>query len=449
MSDHLRIRDLNIRFTTRSTPILSDISLSVGADECHCIVGPTGSGKSTLLLAAAGLLPPESCLGSVERLSPSGAVFQNPSTQILCDHVGPEAAFSLENAAIAPERMPEMVKHALAEADLSVPTHTTTASLSMGRQYRLVLAGALVTKPGLLLLDEPCAQLDPDGCNAVAQVIDRVRARGGGVLLCEHEPEALTDRITHWWKLEEGCLLPADPPSRVQSPHSLPQGTVYTDPDASPLAHLHDIHLAFGDKQIFSGLNLTIQPGEAVHIEGRNGSGKSTLIRVMTGFLPPDSGTATLFGEPVSPALLRGRVGLVLQNPVGQLFEDTTEQELLFAAKRKGLPNALDRVRHIAEVLGISSLLDRPPHLLSYGQQRLVTLGACLTQEPELLILDDPFAGLDMTVRKLVRDLLERERTERGMAVIITGHNPPSPLRFTDFYTHELRFAGGRLESLA
>ncbi|BCS88073.1 ABC transporter ATP-binding protein [Pseudodesulfovibrio sediminis] len=385
----------------------------------------------------------------MERLSPSGAVFQNPSTQILCDHVGPETAFSLENGAVPPERMPEMVQHALAEADLPVPTHTTTASLSMGRQYRLVLAGALVTKPGLLLLDEPCAQLDPDGCKAVAKVIDRVRARGGGVLLCEHEPEALTDRITHWWKLDNGTLLPAAPPNHAQSIHVLPQETARPDNATAPLARLSDIHLAFGDKQIFSGLDVAILPGEAIHIEGKNGSGKSTLIRVMTGFLAPDSGTATLFGEPVSPANLRGRVGLVLQNPVGQLFEDTTEQELLFAAKRKGLPHARDRVRHIAEVLGISSLLDRAPHLLSYGQQRLVTLGACLTQEPELLILDDPFAGLDMTVRTLVRDLLDTERNERGMAVIITGHNPPSPLRFTDFYTHELRFAGGRLESLA
>jgi energy-coupling factor transport system ATP-binding protein len=156
-----------------------------------------------------------------------------------------------------------------------------------------------------------------------------------------------------------------------------------------------------------------------------------------------------LFGEPVTPARLRGRVGLVLQSPSGQLFEDTVLRELAFAARRKGLSDHEGRARRVAEGLGIEGLLDRAPFLLSYGQQRLTALGACLTQEPDLLLLDDPFAGLDRDARERIHRLLDRERAERGMAVLVTGHNPASSLRFHNFYTRELRIGGGRLEPVA
>ena len=451
MSEHLRLHELGIQFTNQTSPVLSGVNLSVGADECHCIVGPTGSGKSSLLLAASGLLPSGACHGTVQVTSRPGAVFQNPHTQVLCDHVGPETAFALENGGVQPEAMQDMVTQALAEADLPVPTHTPTNRLSMGRQYRLVLAGALVTTPDLLLLDEPCAQLDPQGCQAVARIIERVRARGGGVLLCEHEPAALAEQITHWWRLDNGHLIPSEPFRKTDESTTLP-GSPHghtTSPDTHALLHIHDLHLTLGEKPIFSGLDLTIHPGQAVHVEGVNGSGKSTLTRVISGFLSPDSGTVSLCDTPVSPAALRGCVGLVLQNPVSQLFEDTVGQELSFAPRRKGMAAIPEKVARIADLLGITHLLENAPFLLSYGQQRLVALGACLTQEPELLILDDPFAGLDLKARSRVRNLLHQERVHRGMAVLITGHNPSSPRRFADFYTRELRLEGGRLAPVA
>ncbi|WP_338667906.1 ABC transporter ATP-binding protein [Pseudodesulfovibrio methanolicus] len=447
MSAHLRLNELSIRFNDQAPPVLSGVRLTVGPGECHCIVGPTGSGKSSLLLAVAGLLPPDVLDGAIERPARPGAVFQNPGTQILFDHVGPETAFALENAGVPPETMPDRVARALAEADLPVPTHTPTASLSMGRQYRLVLAGALVAEPGLLLLDEPCAQLDPDGCRAVAGVIDATLERGGGVLLCEHRPEPLAERITHWWRIEGGELRPSVPPPSPAKPGRAADRP--PESSAPPLLDIRGLHVRRGTNQVFSGLDLAIRPGEAVHVEGGNGSGKSTLTRIMAGFLPPDSGRVALFGEPVAPARLRGRVGLVLQSPSGQLFEDTVLRELAFAARRKGLSDHEGRARHVAEELGIEHLLGHAPFLLSYGQQRLTALGACLTQEPDLLILDDPFAGLDRDARERIHGLLDRERAERGMAVLVTGHNPASSLRFHNFYTRELRIVGGRLEPVA
>jgi len=308
----------------------------------------------------------------------------------------------------------------------------------------------VVDEPALLLLDEPCAQLDPSGCSALAKAIDRIRLRGGSVLLCEHAPEALADRVSHWWQIKGGSLVPFDYGEGSKEKQAVSElGEKDGNAVADLLLEIRDLHLSLGAKKLFSGLNMTLRAGESCHLEGPNGCGKSTLIRVMTGFLPPDAGTVSLFGRPVAPARLRGRVGMVLQNPVGQLFEDTTERELLYAARKKGLPQVHERVALIADMLHIAPLLDRAPHLLSYGQQRLVALGACLVQEPELLILDDPFAGLDRTLRTRVRHLLDRERAERGMALLVTGHNPQSALRFPHFYTAQWRFSGGRIASVA
>lgn len=442
MTNLLRLNELDIRFDTQATPVFTELDLSVRTGECHCIAGPTGSGKSTLLRAVAEILPLGVCSGSIEVLKTPGIVFQNPQTQILSDRVGKETAFALENIGIAPDAMPAMVERALTEANLSLPADTPTAILSMGRQYRLILAGALVTEPDLLLLDEPCAQLDSEGCQAVAEVIGRVRARGGAVILCEHDPTPLAACVTHWWRIEDSRLVPSEPfedPGESESP------PIISGNDNVPLLDIAGLNLKFGDKTIFNGLNLTVAAGEAIHIEGPNGTGKSTLTRVLSGFLEPDSGTVSILGDAVAPAKLRGKVGLVLQSPLSQLFEDTVMQELSFSAKRKELPDAEDKARAIAEKLGIAPHLDRAPHLLSYGTQRLVALGACLTQEPTLLILDDPFAGLDRNARERVRTLLLEERRERNMGVVITGHNPPSPMRFGDFYTREVRLEGGRL----
>lgn len=360
---HLRLNELTIQFPNRTSPTLSGVDLSVGSGECHCIVGPTGSGKSSLLLAVAGLLSPKACSGTIERAARPGSVFQNPQTQILCDTVGPETAFALENHGVAPEEMPALVQHALEAANLDVAPHTTTASLSMGRQYRLVLAGALVTLPDLLLLDEPCAQLDPAGCRAVARVIDNVLARGGSVLLCEHEPGPLADSISHWWRIEANALCPATPgaSSRPMADDTEAPSEAVSASGSSPLLNIRGLSVKRGDTQVFQDLDLVVRRGEAIHVEGRNGSGKSTLTRIMAGFLKPDSGTVSLLGAPVSTKRLRGNVGLVLQTPASQLFEDTVLRELSFAARRKRLLHAEVRARHVAELLGIAALLDRPP----------------------------------------------------------------------------------------
>ena len=154
------------------------------------------------------------------------------------------------------------------------------------------------------------------------------------------------------------------------------------------------------------GLSLAIARGERVALLGANGSGKSTLLRVLDGLLHPASGAVRAFGEPLDEAALRDaayaqrfrrRVGFVFQNADAQLFSGTVREEIAFGPLQLGLAAAEieARLADVAGMLGLEPLLDRPPFRLSGGEKKKVALASVLVVNPEVILLDEPTAGLD------------------------------------------------------
>lgn len=180
-------------------------------------------------------------------------------------------------------------------------------------------------------------------------------------------------------------------------------------------------------RQVISDLSLSIKDGERVHIWGTNGTGKSTLFKVITGLLRPDSGSLNVLGlsEP-RPESLRGKVGLLLQNPVRQLFEDTVYAEVAFALKRRGLSADEIEARAInaLSVCDVLHLRNRSPLTLSYGEKHRVTLASMIALEPRVLLLDEPFSGLDFAFRYKMLDILRDYGRLHGCAIAITSHDP-------------------------
>jgi energy-coupling factor transport system ATP-binding protein len=132
-----------------------------------------------------------------------------------------------------------------------------------------------------------------------------------------------------------------------------------------------------------------------------------------------------IFGEPPAPERLRGRLGYLLQNPGRQLFETTVFEEVAFSLRRAGTPRSElgGRVARILDRCGIAELSGCSPHRLSYGQKHLVALAAILAPSPQLLLLDDPFAGLDAASAARVAGLLTALSEEEGTALLWTGHD--------------------------
>lgn len=425
--------------------VIRNASLTMRPGECHCITGPTGSGKSTLLMAIRNLLPENGKMRGAIQVNGRkdrqdvGMLLQNPESQILTRSLGAEVAFGLENACVRPEEMAPRVRSALAETGLLHPLGLRPENLSMGQKYRLILAAHLVMNPRLLLLDEPSAQLDTAGLEKLKDILAHLKTAGIGILICEHRPSALAPLIDHYWHLDaSGTMKSAAGPS--MDPDIIPSSPVNFS-DERIVAEAEDLNMEYDDRAVWSDAAFTIPSGRVTVVYGENGSGKTTLLRCLTGFVKPASGRLRVFDKKPSPAVLRGRAGILFQNPSKQLFENTVFDEVAFSLKRAAEKQVKQKTIRSLTRCGIADLANRSPHTLSFGQKHLVALAAVTAANPELLLLDDPFAGLDATYTVKICDVLFRLSRQNDTAIVLACHQQAG----AEFFDRRLYIKGGHI----
>ena len=196
------------------------------------------------------------------------------------------------------------------------------------------------------------------------------------------------------------------------------------------LTHTYGVGTPF-QRSAVEGLNLDIRRGEFLGIIGHTGSGKSTLIQHLNGLLKPSSGTiyldgADIWAEPKKIRSVRFRVGLVFQYPEYQLFEDTVRKDIAFGPKNMGLDAREVERRVLAALSAVGldeSVLDKSPFALSGGQKRRVAIAGVMAMEPEVLILDEPTAGLDPRGRESILQMLREYHETRGSTVVLVSHS--------------------------
>ena len=175
------------------------------------------------------------------------------------------------------------------------------------------------------------------------------------------------------------------------------------------------------------GVSLEITQGERLALLGPNGSGKSTLILLIAGLLMPTAGEIRVFGEKTTSKNfhnLRSRIGIVFQDPDDQLFTPSVIEDVEYGPKNLKLPpeDVKARSSHVLDKMGISHLKDRPPHRLSFGEKKKVSLATALVLKPELLILDEPTANLDLVSRRGLIDTLN-ELSRGGTTIVVSTHD--------------------------
>ncbi len=192
------------------------------------------------------------------------------------------------------------------------------------------------------------------------------------------------------------------------------------------------------------GLDFVVKRGERVALLGPNGAGKTTMLFHILGLLRAEEGRVRVFGvDPAEEwASIRKRVGVVLQNVDEQLIMPTVADDVAFSARQYGLPEpeVESRVAATLQVLGISELADRVAHNLSGGEKRKAAMAGALVMEPELLVLDEPFEGLDPYSRGQMIDLLD-VLAQGGTTIVMTTHDIDSVPEFAD-YCYVLRQGG-------
>ena len=462
------------RHAGRKNAALSGVDLDIAPGERVLVLGPSGSGKSTLMGGLAGLLggaEEGEATGTltVDGVVPAeargrvGLLMQDPEAQVVLARVGDDVAFGMENLGVAREEIWPRVEDSLEAVGLSVPLDHSTTELSGGQKQRLALASILAMGPGLLLLDEPTANLDPSGVAEVRAAVEKVvERRGATVVVVEHRVDvwaSLVDRvivvadgaIAADGPLDEvlaqqgealrerGIWLPGDdvaaevgpapevPPASSEGPEGGARG-------ATPIARVADLTIGYdASAPVRSGIDLTIERGVSTCIVGANGAGKSTFALTLAGLLPPLEGAVEVetsdgtAGDPHewSSKQLLGRMSMVFQEPEYQFLAATVAEELAIGPRAAGMTDEeiAPLVDEHLEALGLTKLARANPMTLSGGEKRRLSVATALISAPELLILDEPTFGQDRgTWLGLVR--LLRAALERGVTLVSITHDP-------------------------
>ena len=427
------------------------------------LLGASGSGKSTLLFGLAGLLEGGESEGElrVDGLHPrdardkTGIVFQDPESSLVMARAGDEVAFGLENRCVPAAEIWPRVDEAFEMVGFPYGRDRPTDALSGGEQQRLALAAALALRPGLLLLDEPTANLDPDGARLVREAVGRLVAGGElTMLLVEHRVADSLDLVDRVIVLEAGGGVIADGrPAEVFAArgdelagagiwvpdHPLPTHARRDGPEAVVQLTADKVGYRFpGEGSLAVGpIDLAVRSAEALAIVGPNGSGKTTLALVLGGLLRPSTGAVTRpDAEPVwrMPANRLARIiGSVFQDPEHQFLMGSVRDELTLAPLQEGssTADATRRASALMERLHLAALAEANPFTLSGGEKRRLSVATALVGEPRVLILDEPTFGQDRRTAVELLGLLARQRDE-GSAVCFVTHDLPFAAALAD-----------------
>ncbi len=416
-----------------------------------------------------------------------GMVFQNPDNQIVATIVESDVAFGLENMGVPSEEIVRRVDEALEWVGMTEYKESVPSMLSGGQKQRIAIAGILAMKPKCIIFDESTAMLDPSGRQEVLETAimlnkkenitvilithymeevifsDKVIVMGNGKVEFEGTPQeifAQSDRledmklttplVTKIGNMVNNPNMPKNLLSLEQFAEVFPSNVnnktfdfsnikdeIYKSKDEvvvdiKNLTHIYNKGTTYTSTAL-DNINLKINRGDFIGIIGHTGSGKSTLIQHMNLILKPTEENAEIIvcGEDILKSkenlrAVRKKIGLIFQYPEYQLFETTVFDDVAFGCKNLKMSEdeIKSNVEEALEFVGIDKkFYEKSPFELSGGQRRKVAIAGVIAMKPEILILDEPVAGLDPVSRQELLDNIEKMRIEWGTTIILVSHS--------------------------
>ena len=419
----LSFEGVSHRYVAAGRPALADVELAVDEGELVLLVGESGSGKSTLLRAALGLVPHfhggelcgRVCVAGLDtrRHRPgelarhAGLVFQDPEAQVVMQHVLAEAAFGLENLAVAPG---EIHPRAMAALDMVGAVHLAeraTRALFGGGRQRVAIASVLAMGPA----DE-----------LIRTLIDLRDRHGIAIVVAEHRTERLFDVADRIVAMRAGAIEVDAPPPLARAalagmpwllPRAMAERPPASDP-ADPAARLERASKRLGSTPALVDVSAAFGRGVVTAVTGPNGAGKTTLALAACGLMDLDSGTA----------VRTGRAGYVAQDPACYLLHDTALEEVEYGLANLGMPPAARRDRAVAELerFELAWAASEHPRDLSSGERQRLAIATVTAMRPDLVVLDEPTRGVDGRHKRDLADLI-RGLAVAGAGVVVVSHD--------------------------
>ena len=467
---------------------LCNISFTVQQGEFVILCGPSGCGKSTLLRHLKSCLTPHglftgeiryrgtllSELSQREQAQQIGYVLQSPDNQVVTDKVWHELAFGLESLGHDTPTIRRRVAEIAAFFGIENWFYKNVTELSGGQKQLLSLASVMAMQPGVLVLDEPTAQLDPIAAADFLALLGKInRELGTTIILTEHRLEEAFPFATRVLVMNKGSILCDDRPENVglqlkdrgsgmflamptamrvwaavetklSCPMTVRDGTNFLSQrvgeqallpltDKDPMVYPEDVTLECDDlwfryekdsPDIVKGFSLKLHRGEFYAILGGNGAGKSTTLKVISGLRSAYRGDVRL----------RGKLGHLPQNPQTLFVKRTVREDLYEVFRGEKIPKEQQdaEVARITELCGLREFLDRHPYDISGGEQQRTALAKVLLTAPDILLLDEPTKGFDAEF-KVTFALILRRLISQGVTILMVSHDVP----FCAEYAHK------------
>ena len=474
-----------MRLVRNARRVLEDVSWTIRPGERWVLAGANGAGKTQLLKLLAGSVWPTPTGRDVRHYRWKGETWRTPhEIQDEIGYVGPERQdkytrygwnHTVEQVVATGIHRTDIPLHSAGDADSRRVTTILRRlrieplagrpflTLSYGERRLTLLARALASRPRMLLLDELLNGLDEDNHERARRWLEGAVRSAMPWVLSTHRLEDVPASATHALVLEQGRIVYRGSIRRAPLARWLAHGGAARamarpgsgarghDPSDAALVRLTNAHVHLDDLVALKDVSLTIHAGDCWVVHGHNGSGKTTLLRTLYG----DHGVAVggrierAGIEPGVPLqVFKERVGLVAAHLQADHPQDLTATQVVQSGRHASIglndaPSAADRAaaRRALRVFGLSAFAARPLRELSYGQLRRVLFARAWVRDPALLLLDEPFAGVDEPTR---RDLSQRieARVAGGTAVIMTTHRRSEWPRCA---THELELARGEV----
>ena len=407
-----------------------------------------------------------------------GYVYQDFENQIVCPTVLEDASYACLNYAL--EDYIEKGKDALSVCGLSSKAGDYVWQLSGGQKHLLALAGTVALSPDILILDEPIAQLDPAHADGIYNVLKNLNEKyGKTIIVIEHHTEYITKYCKNVLLMKDGSVrwkLPAKeamrrteelqqcnifPPQtaiaaqRLVGEGIIPEGMAipvdveegrdffrgflkrkgtackYTrtaQTDSCDLIDFEKVTVRYRSvkgepPKIFDEFSLKIRKGEKIALIGSNGAGKSTMLKLMMGLIRPEEGRVRLKEKDAAsiPKEELGRtISMVYQNPEEMFIKDSIRRDIEYAMKVRNIDNYEERTEELLALFRLEGLADRDGRLLSGGQMRRASLAIGIALNPEILLLDEPTANLDIATRREIMNTLQMLKGITDTVVIAT-----------------------------
>lgn len=412
---------LSIDFPMSDKSIFYRGGFDVIQDDIIILTGASGAGKSTFLKILKGIIPrlihakvngsiffKNTELSEIDdaELLKVGYLSQNPFNQIICDTVLNELSFGLENLGMSAKYIHDKIDFYLNEFGLLHLKRKITNQLSGGEAQIINLISLLLLDLDIFLLDEPTAFLDPKSAEQIVQMLQDKTA-----IVVEHNYHYFQSIATKYIHLNEENIFCEGDSSlskfvrKTADACSVLDKVPRIDSFEKKILEIKNLSFSYGDKKVLDNVNLTVERGEIVGINGPIGSGKSTLLQLILRILP-SSDIVFFYNQPIeSLKNIFNRIGMVWQNSDLHFFYDTVNQET-----------------SRFEEFGLSHLAMQNPFTLSEGEKKRLSIAIAFDKNVDLMLLDEPTFGQDdINTQMIKKNVLELSFT--GKSILIVSHD--------------------------